>query len=86
MADFAQQPSLPEEKRRSLRETGRTQLARIEWLVSALLKMARLDAGAVMLKPDPVNASGIDTKSVGPPADSHGTETSAVCGGLRRRL
>lgn len=63
MADFLRSPSLPEEKREEFTGNIRTQLARIEWLVSALLKMARLDAGAVMLKSDPVNVSALIRKA-----------------------
>ena len=63
MADFLRSPSLPEEKREEFTGNIRTQLARIEWLVSALLKMARLDAGAVVLKCRPVNVAGLIQKA-----------------------
>ncbi len=63
MADFLRSPSLPEEKREEFTGNIRTQLARIEWLVSALLKMARLDAGAVQLKCLPMNVRQLIQKA-----------------------
>ena len=55
MADFLRDSHLPEEKREEFTANIRSQLERIQWLVSALLKMARLDAGAVTMKKEPVN-------------------------------
>lgn len=63
MADFLRSPNLTEEKREEFTGNIRTQLARIEWLVSALLKMARLDAGAVLLKSRPVNVRELVDKA-----------------------
>jgi signal transduction histidine kinase len=40
----------PEEDRRAFVERLRTQLGRIQWLVTALLKLARLDAGTASFK------------------------------------
>ena len=57
MADFLRSPDLPEEKRVEFTDNIRSQLARIEWLVQSLLKMARLDAGAVTMKRQQVNVS-----------------------------
>jgi signal transduction histidine kinase len=45
---------LPEEDRRAFVERLRTQLWRIQWLVAALLKLARLDAGTAAFKSKPV--------------------------------
>ena len=50
MADFLSSSTLPEEKRKEFTGNIRRQLDRIQWLVSALLKMARLDAGSVTMK------------------------------------
>lgn len=63
MADFLRSPNLTEAKREEFTGNIRTQLARIEWLVSALLKMARLDAGAVLLKSRPVNVRELVDKA-----------------------
>lgn len=45
---------LPEEDRRTFIERLRAQLWRIQWLVAALLKLARLDAGTATFKSEPV--------------------------------
>ncbi len=44
----------PEEDRRAFVERLRAQLGRIQWLVAALLKLARLDAGTATFKREPV--------------------------------
>jgi signal transduction histidine kinase len=44
----------PEEDRRAFVERLRAQLWRIQWLVAALLKLARLDAGTTAFKSEPV--------------------------------
>jgi signal transduction histidine kinase len=44
----------PDEDRRAFVERLRTQLWRIQWLVAALLKLARLDAGTAAFKSEPV--------------------------------
>lgn len=43
----------PQQRAELLRELKRS-LARIDWLIEALLKMSRLDAGAVQFRSDPV--------------------------------
>ena len=45
---------LPEEKREDFMKTLRSQLKRMEWLLSALLKISRLDAGTVQFKQETV--------------------------------
>jgi signal transduction histidine kinase len=44
----------PEEDRRAFIERLRAQLWRIQWLIAALLKLARLDAGTAAFKSEPV--------------------------------
>ena len=41
-------------------------LARMEWLVSCLLKMAKLDAGAVDFSPEPVASSAVIARALEP--------------------
>lgn len=41
---------LPEEHRRSLQREAEAMLKKIEWLVSALLKMSKLDAGSITMQ------------------------------------
>ncbi|MBM7581779.1 signal transduction histidine kinase [Caldicoprobacter guelmensis] len=50
MVDLLGNEDLPPEKRREFTARISSQLKRIEWLVSSLLKMARLDAGVVKMK------------------------------------
>lgn len=50
MVDLLGNEDLPPEKRREFTARVSSQLKRIEWLVSSLLKMARLDAGVVKMK------------------------------------
>jgi signal transduction histidine kinase len=45
----------PEADRRTFVEQLRPQLGRIQWLITALLKLSRLDAGTAGLKREPVN-------------------------------
>ena len=45
-------------------ERARSQLQRIEWLVSSLLKLSRLDAGAVTMKKERVSAASLVEKAL----------------------
>ncbi|MEA4889780.1 MAG: HAMP domain-containing sensor histidine kinase [Clostridiaceae bacterium] len=45
-----EQPSIPEPKRMDFIRLCLNQIERIEWLIQGLLKMARLDAGAVIME------------------------------------
>jgi signal transduction histidine kinase len=53
-----------EEKREIFLERMRGQLNRIEWLVSSLLKLSRLDAGAVTMKEEPVMVRPLAEKAL----------------------
>ncbi|MGB4291093.1 MAG: HAMP domain-containing sensor histidine kinase, partial [Dethiobacteria bacterium] len=53
-----------EEKRILFLERMRAQLKRIEWLVSSLLKLSRLDAGAVNMKRERVPVSALVEKAL----------------------
>lgn len=50
MVDLLSDPKLPAEKRTEFTRNISTQLERIEWLVSSLLKLSKIDAGAVTFK------------------------------------
>lgn len=54
MADLLEQKNLPEEKRKEFVLKIQIQLQRMEWLVSTLLKMSKLDAKTVELKKEAV--------------------------------
>ncbi len=53
-----------EEKKALFLERMRAQLQRIEWLVSSLLKLSRLDAGAVIMKRDRIPVSNLVEKTL----------------------
>lgn len=53
MADLLSDGGLPDERRAAFTANIQSQLNRMEWLVTALLKMAKLDAGAVTMKNEP---------------------------------
>jgi signal transduction histidine kinase len=55
LADLLGNRGLPPEKRHEFTVRISSQLKRIEWLVSSLLKMARLDAGVIKMKREEVN-------------------------------
>ena len=55
--DLLLDSKLTKEKRKEMLGKNRAQLERIEWLVTSLLKMSRLDSGVVELKKEKVDAS-----------------------------
>lgn len=59
MADLLNDNNLPAVKREEFTSNLHKQLERIEWLVSALLKMSKLDAGTVILKQEKVMVKDI---------------------------
>lgn len=56
----------PEEDRRAFGQRLRTQLGRIQWLVAALLKLARLDAGTAAFKSEPVDVRQLIERALEP--------------------
>jgi signal transduction histidine kinase len=65
LADLlAEEP--PEEDRRTFVERLRAQLGRIQWLVAALLKLARLDAGTAAFKSELVNVRCLIERALEP--------------------
>jgi signal transduction histidine kinase len=61
---LAQDP--PEADRRAFFERMRAQLGRIQWLVVALLKLARLDAGTAAFKREPVDVRRLIERALDP--------------------
>lgn len=59
-------PEADEVRRAELLMDLRSQLGRIEWLVSALLKLARFDADAVSMKPQTLPISQLVARSLDP--------------------
>ena len=66
MADLLDDGDLPPEKRRDFLENMRTGLNRMEWLVLALLKQARLDADAVALRRESIPLSALAQRALAP--------------------
>lgn len=63
MTDLLCDNKLPEEKRREFTDRLRAQLERIQWLVSSLLKLSKLDAKTVVFKPASVPAKTLLEKA-----------------------
>lgn len=59
MADLLDDHDLPTEKRLEFTHHIHVQLERLQWLVSSLLKLSKIDAGTVYFKKDRVNVKRI---------------------------
>src|SRR5690625_3411773 len=66
MVDLLSDAKLPDEKRKEFTHNISTQLERIDWLVSSLLKISKIDAGTVVFKQDKVFVKDLIQKSLGP--------------------
>jgi len=66
MADLLGNSSLSEEKRMEFTTNIQRQLERIEWLVSSLLKLSKMDAGTILFKKDEVNVKSLVEKAIQP--------------------
>lgn len=90
MADLLSDAELPIEKRKEFTHNIRVQLERIEWLVSSLLKLSKIDAGTVHFKKDRIVVKSLIQKALEPiliPMDIkeqtvslHGEETVTITG------
>jgi len=66
VATLLRQPTLTEERRFALSRELSTLLSRMEWQVSALLKLSRLDAKAVVFRPELVSVSDLLRRAAQP--------------------
>ena len=66
MADLLSDAELPTEKRTEFTHNIRIQLERIEWLVSSLLKLSKIDAGTVQFKKDQISVKKLIQKALEP--------------------
>jgi signal transduction histidine kinase len=66
MTDLLCDTQLTEEKRREFTDRLRAQLERIQWLVSSLLKLSKLDAKTVAFKPALVSSKTLLEKACAP--------------------
>lgn len=64
MADLLMDKSLPLEKRMEFTKNVRQQLDRLQWLVSSLLKLSKMDADAVTFKKEPISVKELVRRSV----------------------
>ncbi|WP_416147446.1 sensor histidine kinase [Salipaludibacillus sp. HK11] len=64
MVDLLSGSNLPDAKRVEFTENIRRQLLRIDWLVSSLLKLSKIDAGAVSFKKDELRVKDLINKAV----------------------
>ena len=66
MADLLSDAELPKEKRTEFTHNIRIQLERIDWLVSSLLKLSKIDAGTVQFKKDQIAVKKLIQKALEP--------------------
>ncbi len=66
MADLLEDPALPEAQRQTFLSEISHALAKTQWLIESLLKMARLDADAVLFSEDHVSAAALIESAVSP--------------------
>jgi len=66
MVDLLEDNHLSEEKRKEFLKNIQVGLERMEWLVQALLKLSKLDASAVSMKPERVEAGMLLYKAASP--------------------
>lgn len=64
--DLLLDDNLEKKKRKEFLSKNRIQLERIEWLVTSLLKISRLDSGTIKLKKEKINTSDLIYKVVEP--------------------
>ncbi|WP_316245522.1 sensor histidine kinase [Gorillibacterium timonense] len=66
MTDLLNDPQLREDKRGEFLCSIRAQLERIEWLVTSLLKLSKIDAGAVRFRSEPCRVKDAIEKATAP--------------------
>lgn len=66
MVDLLSQADLPREKRMEFTHRIRNQLERIDWLVSSLLKISKIDAGTVVFKRDKIVVKELIQRALDP--------------------
>ncbi len=66
MIDLLRDPQLAENKRVEFTRNIQVQLERMEWLVSSLLKLSKIDAGTLAFKKEPVSVKELVKRAVEP--------------------
>ena len=66
MSDLLDSDELTKEERKEFLRVNKSQLKRIEWLVSSLLKLSKLDAKTIEFKKDQIHAHDLLRKAIEP--------------------
>ncbi|GAP15393.1 signal transduction histidine kinase [Longilinea arvoryzae] len=66
MTELLGDENLPREKRAEFTQNIRSQLERLQWLVTSLLKLSRMDAGTIEFRKETVDVRSMLTKAVEP--------------------
>lgn len=66
LADLLTDAKLPDDKRAEFTRSLRIQLERMEWLVSSLLKLSKIDAGTVSFKKEPIVVRNLIDRALEP--------------------
>lgn len=66
MTDLLSEPTLSEEKRVEFTRNIHMQLERMEWLLTALLKLSKIDAGAIRFRREPVRVETLLHQAAAP--------------------
>jgi len=66
MADLLNDAKLSEDKRKEFTKNLEIQLTRMEWLLTSLLKLSKIDAGTAKFKNEPVNVDKLINQAVKP--------------------
>lgn len=66
LIQFLSEPNLSEERRKQLTNELYLLLSRIEWLITTLLKISKIDAGAVKFKSDTISMQELINNSCAP--------------------
>jgi len=66
MMDLLKKPDLPLEKQQQFLRYLQQQLERMEWLITSLLKLSKLEAGTVLFHPEQVKLSKLVQQAIAP--------------------
>lgn len=84
LVQFLSEPNLTEERRQKLTHELYGLLSRIDWLITTLLKISKLDAGTVQFKQEKVSMESLIHKSCSPllvPIELRGQELVIIADG-----
>ena len=66
MTELLSDPKLPDARREEFTQAIQTQIERIDWLVSSLLKLSKIDAGAITFRHDLVRLRALVERAAAP--------------------